>query len=331
MQVIRRPRPAGTAVLPGCVATIGVFDGLHLGHRRILARVLAEARRLGLPSLVFSFEPTPQEVLSPAPPARLMRFREKVAALAAEGIDYLFCPPFDAGMRTLKPAEFIDRLLVRTLAVRHLVVGDDFRFAHRREGDVSHLRDAGLRHGFGVEQVGSVIDDGVRVSSTAIRTALAAGDLRAACRWLGRPYSLCGRVVRGRRLGRSLGYPTANIRLGRRVSPLAGIFAVRVRLDTETRLDGVASLGTRPTVDADAVEPLLEVHVFDFDGDLYGRYIEVEFIDKLREERRFPDLDALCRQMELDAAEARRRLAGEHRCRPPAGPPPGRPPFKDRT
>lgn len=307
MQVFRRPGPAGMAVVPGCVATIGVFDGLHVGHQRILTRVVNEARRQGLQSLVFSFEPTPQEILSPRPPARLMRFREKAAALAEFGIDRLFCPPFGTGLERLAPEEFIERLLVQTLAVRHLVVGDDFRFGHGRAGTVEQLRAGGQRFGFGVEQVGSVVDDGVRVSSTAIRAALAVGDMAVARRWLGRWYRMCGRVVGGQRLGRQLGYPTANVNLHRRLSPLAGIFAVRVRTGDSGLLDGVASIGTRPTVAGR--EPLLEVHIFDFHRDIYGRYIEVEFIAKLRDEQHFPDLDSLRRQMDLDAAGARRLLA----------------------
>lgn len=264
--------------------------------------------RLGLPSLVFSFDPTPQEVMSPVKaPARLMRLREKVAALEEERIDYLFCPPFDPVMQGLAPGEFVERLLVRTLGVRHLVVGDDFRFARGRAGNFEHLAEGGRQHGFGAEQVGSVTSGSLRVSSTAIRNALAAGDMSTAGRLLGRPYRMIGRVSPGRQLGRQLGFPTANMRLQRRVSPVAGIFAVRVHGITGAALDAVASIGTRPTVAG--VEPLLEVHVFDFSGDLYGRKIAVDFVARLRDEVRFDDLEALRRQMELDAAEARRALA----------------------
>jgi riboflavin kinase/FMN adenylyltransferase len=266
------------------------------------------AARLGLPSLVFSFEPTPQEVMSPGQaPARLMRLREKVLSLGAFGIDHLYCPPFERSLQNLDPDEFIDRLLVRTLGVRHLVVGDDFRFARGRAGGYPHLEAGGERHGFGTEQVGSVVAGGLRVSSTAIRSALATGDLATATRLLGRPYRMVGRVSQGRQLGRQLGFPTANVRLHRRVSPVNGIFAVRVHGIEERVLDAVASIGTRPTVDG--VEPLLEVHVFDFSGDLYGRHIAVDFVARLRDEVRFDDLEALRRQMELDADGARRLLA----------------------
>ena len=309
MQVFRRPRPGVNAVLPGCVATIGVFDGFHLGHQRILERVRAESLRLNLPSLVFSFEPTPQEVMRPEQaPARLMRFRDKVGYLRGSGLDNFFCPPFDHTLEHHSPEEFIDRLLATTLAVRHLVIGDDFRFGRGRAGNIDDLRAGGRRYGFAVEQVGSVIQNGLRVSSTAVRAALAAADLPQARALLGRNYRMSGRVVAGRQLGRQLGFPTANIRLNRRQSPLAGIFAVRVHGLGASPLDAVASLGTRPTVAG--VEPLLEVHIFDFDVDIYRRQLEVEFVAHLRNEERFADLEALRRQMECDAAEARRLLTG---------------------
>jgi riboflavin kinase/FMN adenylyltransferase len=202
---------------------------------------------------------------------------------------------------------FIEQLLVRTLGVKHLVVGDDFRFARGRAGNFDHLAAGGRQFGFGVEQVGSVTSGDLRVSSTAIRNALATGELATAARLLGRPYRMAGRVGRGRQLGRTLGFPTANMRLHRRVSPVSGIFAVRVYGVATQALDAVASVGTRPTVAG--VEPLLEVHVFDFEGDLYGRQIAVDFVARLRDEVRFDDLEALRRQMELDAAEARRALA----------------------
>lgn len=308
MRLIRRPGPEARATLTGCVATIGVFDGVHLGHQRIVGRVLEQARQTGLPPLVFTFEPTPQEVLSKGvPPARLMRLREKAEALQALGVDWLYCPPFDRRMEALEPEAFIREVLVDTLSVRHLVVGDDFRFAHARRGSVADLEAGGRQYGFGVEQVASVVLGGQRVSSTAIRTALAAGDLDAAARLLGRPYRMCGRVVAGQRLGARLGFPTANVQLHRRRSPLSGIFAVRVGGVEPVPLDGVANIGTRPTVDG--VIPLLEVHLFGFSGRLYGRHIQVDFIAKLREEVRFPDLESLRAQMEADAREARARLA----------------------
>ncbi len=299
------PRLVGPA---GSVLTIGAYDGLHLGHRRILDRVLAEAAALGVDPVVMSFEPTPKEFFSgERPPARLMRFREKFEALRDYGISGFFCPRFDHRMAGIGVREFVDDLLISGLRVRHLVVGDDFRFAKRRSGSVDDLVQAGERAGFNVEQVPSVIIDGIRVSSSAVREALAAGDMARARRLLGGHYRMSGRVVPGRRLGRSLGYPTANVNLGRRQSPVLGIFAVRVEGLGEGLRDGVASVGTRPTVDG--TEPLLEVHVFDFDEQIYGQYISVEFIAKLRDETRFPDLDALTRQMHRDAARAREILA----------------------
>jgi riboflavin kinase/FMN adenylyltransferase len=308
MLVYRRIGPGGRASRPGCVATIGVFDGLHLGHRALLGRLRATAAGLGLPTLVFSFEPVPAEVLGRGPPpARLMTFRDKVEALAGLGIDRCFCPPFDRVLESLSPADFIERLLVRTLGVRAIVIGDDFRFGHRRAGGLEDLQAGGRRFGFTVEHIGSVLAGGARVSSTGIRAALAAGDLAAAAAALGGPWTMSGRVIPGQQLGRTLGFPTANLRTGRRVCPVDGIFAVRVRGIGATPLAGVASLGTRPTVAGR--EPLLEVHVFDFAGDLYGRRLRVEFVARLRGEARFPDLDALREQMERDAAEARRVLA----------------------
>jgi riboflavin kinase/FMN adenylyltransferase len=308
MRLIRRPGDQGQTPLPGCVATIGVFDGVHLGHQRILQRVAGQAATRGLQSLVFTFEPSPREYFSrTAPPARLTRFREKFGLLRALGVEWMFCPRFDARLEALDPGVFIDTLLVRTLRVRHLVVGDDFRFARARAGTVADLEAAGLRCGFTVEQVGSVTVGAVRVSSTAVREALAAGDMERARSLLGRYYAMTGRVVGGDRRGRELGMPTANVNLCRQQSPVAGIFAVRVAGLGPQLLPGVASVGTRPTVDG--VTPLLEVHVFDFARDIYGRYIEVQFVARLRDEIRFPDLPSLQRQMHLDAEAARRVLA----------------------
>lgn len=306
MQLLRRPGP--DSVSRRTVVTIGAFDGIHVGHQDILARVVKEATERRLPSVVFSFEPMPREFFSQdEPPARLTRFREKYSLLQNLGIDIFLCPPFNRALGALTPDEFIDGFLVDTLHVQHLVVGDDFRFAHRRSGTSEHLKDAGQKHGFTVEQVGSVTVDGERVSSTLIRGALASGDLERVRACLGRNYSMTGRVVPGLSLGKKLGYPTANVNLNRRSSPVAGIFAVRVQGLGQAPLDGVASVGTRPTVDG--VEPLLEVHIFDFDRDIYGAYIEVEFVARLRDEVRFDDLESLTEQMHVDAAQARAILA----------------------
>lgn len=311
MRLIRRARPGRPALPGGCVATVGTFDGLHLGHQQILARVLQLARAQGLAATVFSFEPTPAEFFSPAaPPARLTRFREKFALLQSLGLDVFYCPPFDAVMEALSPAEFIHRHLVTTLGVRHLVVGDDFRFARARSGTLADLQQGGQEFGFAVEQTPSIVVDGVRVSSTGVRQALAAGELERARRLLGRYYCMHGRVVRGLSLGKELGFPTANVHLNRRATAIGGIFAVRVHGLGQQPLDGVASLGTRPTVNGGG-RSLLEVHIFDFDRQIYGQHIRVDFVARLRDELRFPDLAALTAQMHEDAAQARRILAVE--------------------
>ena len=311
MRLIRRPTQAEAALNAGCVATIGAFDGLHLGHRRILKRLLSVADESQLPSLVFSFEPTPKEFFSRGtPPARLMSFREKFEALHELNIDAFFCPVFDQAMAQMEPDVFISELLIGFLGVKHVIVGDDFRFARQRAGHVGHLEEQGRANGFGVEQVASVIepDSGQRVSSTVVRQALTSGDLEQARHLLGRYYRMSGKVVEGQRLGRELGMPTANVKLNRQQSPLQGIFAVRVLglaagSGNDTGLDAVASIGTRPTIGG--TEPLLEVHIFDFDQDIYGAHLQVEFVAKLRDEVRFDNLDALKEQMFKDADEAR--------------------------
>ncbi|MDH3977687.1 MAG: bifunctional riboflavin kinase/FAD synthetase [Gammaproteobacteria bacterium] len=308
MRLIRRPGKDPERFADGCVATIGAFDGVHKGHRGIVQRVLDEAAQRNLPSVIVSFEPTPREFFSRAePPPRLTRFREKFAEFQNCGVDWFFCPPFNEAMEQLEPQAFIDNLLISTLNIKHLVVGDDFVFGRKRRGNVDDLRRAGEVSGFSVEQMNSVLAGGDRISSTAIRQALAAGHLKRAAELLGRDYSMTGRVVDGQKLGKKLGYPTANVNLNRRASPIAGIFAVRVAGLAPELLNGVASVGTRPTVAG--IEPLLEVHIFDFDRDIYGEYIRVEFVQKLREEEMFPDLETLTEQMHVDAAEARQILS----------------------
>ena len=281
---------------------------MHLGHRAILARLLERARALDVPAAVLTFEPNPREYFDPEnAPARLMRLRDKAAALAAAGVDRLVLLRFDERLRALGADEFVEQVLVAALDVRQVVIGGGFRFGHGRAGTVERLAAHGRREGVGVDAVEPVMLDGEGVSSTRVRAALAAGDLPAVRRLLGRDFSISGRVIDGRRLGRTLGYPTANMRLHRRVTPLSGVFAVRVRGLGPALLPGVASLGTRPTVGGG--ELLLETHLFDFEGDLYGRYLEVEFVARLRDELKFPDIDAMLARMHVDAAEARRLLA----------------------
>jgi riboflavin kinase / FMN adenylyltransferase len=295
-------------VASGSIATIGAYDGLHLGHERLLETVLGLARTHGLPAIVMSFEPTPKEYFSlDSPPARLMRFREKFEALAERGIDLFFCPRFDQRMRNIRADSFVRQLLIHAMNVRHLVIGDDFRFAAARQGTVEHLRRAGSALDFSVHQVPSVVVGGERVSSTTIRQALWNGDLGHASRLLGRHYSMSGKVIRGDNMGRQLGFPTANVNLRRRQSPVMGIFAARVRGLSCGPLDAVASVGTRPTFGG--TKPLLEVHIFDFDEAIYGRYIQVDFIARLRSEEKFDNAKALVEQMHRDAARAREILA----------------------
>jgi riboflavin kinase/FMN adenylyltransferase len=289
----------------GCVATIGNFDGVHVGHQHMIAALRAKATAVGVPATLITFEPTPREYFEgAAAPSRLTRLREKLAALGRYGVDRVVVLRFDDRMRGMGAQEFVDRLLVEGLAVRHLVVGHDFHFARRREGTVATLRAAGDVHGFTVEEVGQFLVDGERVSSSLVREALNRGDLARATRLLGRPYRMAGRVRLGQKLGRKLGFPTANLALHRKVVPLWGIFAVRASGAGLVDHPAVASLGTRPTVDG--TDPLLEVHLFDWDGSLYGRYLDVDFIERLRDEQKFESLDALVAQMHRDAAAARR-------------------------
>lgn len=292
----------------GSVVTIGSYDGLHLGHQRLLELVVARAQSERLPAIVMSFEPTPKEFFQvERPPARLMRFREKFAALAACGIDIFYCPRFSPAMRAIAAADFVRRIVVHGLNARHLVVGDDFRFAARREGDIALLERLGNALDYRIHQVPSVIVDGIRVSSTAIREACEQGEMQRAAALLGRPYCMSGKIVRGEQVGRTLGFPTANVDLRRRQSPIMGIFAVRVRGLAVQPLDAVASVGTRPTFNG--TKPLLEVHLFDFDQDVYGQYIDVDFIARLREQKRYESVDDLVAQMHIDADNARSILA----------------------
>lgn len=286
----------------GYVAAIGGFDGIHLGHRALIARTRELARAGNLSSMVISFEPLPKEYFAPDhPPARLTNFRERWRLLEQDGPDAFWVLRFDDRLRALRALEFA-QLLVRG-GVRQIVVGHDFRAGYRGEASQEWFQREGARHGLDIDVLPAVVDAGMRIGSGAIRTALDACDFKAAARLLGRPYTMRGRVIGGDQLGRKLGFPTANIRLARRRTPIEGIFAVRVRGVG----GGVASIGTRPTVGG--LVPLLEVHVFDFAGDLYGRELEVEFVAFLRDTERFEDMDAMVAQMRRDAAAARALLA----------------------
>jgi riboflavin kinase/FMN adenylyltransferase len=288
----------------GCVLTVGNYDGVHLGHQQMIGVLKTRAAELRTAATVLVFEPSSKEFIDPegAPP-RLTRWREKFVALAAQGVDRLVTLRFDEYMRAMTPECFVDELIVEGLGTRHMVVGNDFRYGCNAVGTIEALRAAGAARGFGVEQIEPFVFEGMRVSSTAVRERLAQSDYAGAQRLLGRPYRMLGRVVHGRELGRTLGFPTANLPLMRRRPPVKGIMAARVFGIEPGPLMAVASLGTRPTVDG--TDMLLEVHVFDFDGDLYGRELEVEFVAKLRDEVKFESLAALTQQMKVDAAQAR--------------------------
>ena len=303
MELIRglsglRPRHQGSVV------TIGTFDGIHPGHRALIDTLLAHGRRLGRPAMLLTFEPMPREYLAAAnPPARLTSWRERWRVLQRTGLSSVLQLKFDEKLRYVN-GEAFTRLLADQVKAGAVVIGHDFKFGRDGAATAPMLYEAGQHLGFEVDVVEPVLIDGERVSSSGIRAALAAGDLKGAERMLGRPYSMVGRVVLGNQLGRNLGFPTANLRLGRKRTPLQGIFAVRVHgIDGLPNAPGVASLGTRPTVGGTV--PLLEAHVFDYSGDLYGREIEVEFVSKLREEECFANLDELVAQMNVDAAQAR--------------------------
>ena len=291
----------------GCVATIGNFDGVHLGHRAVFQRLLARGRQLGLPATVITFEPQPMEFFAAdAAPARLTRLREKIAASAADDIERIMLLEFGHRLAAMDAETFIRRLLIDGLGARFLLVGDDFRFGHNRQGDFALLQAAGREHGFTVEDLHTIKLGDERVSSTRIREALARGDLEQARHLLGRPYRICGRVAHGDERGRSIGFPTANINLHRRRSPLRGVFAVEVHGLDQGPLPGVANIGKRPTVQG--TEERLEVHLFDFDRTIYGAHLAVEFRLRLRDEQRFESFQALKTQIGRDAAAAREFL-----------------------
>jgi riboflavin kinase/FMN adenylyltransferase len=290
----------------GSVACIGAFDGLHLGHQALLRHAGERARALGVPLVAVGFEPLPREVFAHPPPPRLMLPGAKLAGFRQLGADATGLLRFDAQLAAMPAEAFVRTLLAERLRVREVRVGPDFRFGHKRGGDIDTLRRLGRTLGFDADAIAPVMLDGARVSSTRIRDALGAGDFAAAARMLGRPYAIGGHVVRGARLGRTLGYPTANLRFGGKVPALSGIYATWVHGVGPHPWPSVSSFGTRPTVDGR--EPLLEAHLFDFAGDLYGRRIRVEFVARLRDEEKFDGLPALVEQMHLDAARARALL-----------------------
>jgi len=285
--------------------TVGNFDGVHLGHKALLSRLLEAAKVRGLPSAVVIFEPHPREFFTPQQaPARLTSLREKLELLAALGVDRVHICSFNQKFSQMSAGSFIDALHQK-LAVKYVLIGDDFRFGSGRSGDFALMEKMAGQHGFTVEAMHSVLFDGIRVSSTAVRAALAGGKLQAASRFLGRPYSISGRVVHGDKLGREIGFPTANVQMKHNRPPLSGIFVVRVSGDHIAPQHGAASLGVRPTVHADG-KAVLEIHLLDFAQEIYGQHLCVEFLHKLRNEEKYPDLKSLTQQIALDVEHTRK-------------------------
>ena len=289
----------------GCVATIGNFDGVHVGHQQILQRLVARAGALGLPSCVIIFEPQPQEYFNLAQaPVRLTRLRDKLELFAQHQVDLVLCVAFNRKLQQLTAQEFVGQVLVQGLNIKHLQVGDDFRFGCDRSGDFTFLQQAGAQYGFSVEPTATVTLHGQRISSTAIRSALAAGDLPLAEKMLARPFNICGRVMHGQQLGRKLNAPTANVQLKRYLAPMQGVFVVEALLVDGRRLPAVANIGTRPTVEQSG-RAYLEVHMLDFDECIYGQRLNVVFLHKLRDEEKFADLEQLQAAIAVDVAQAR--------------------------
>lgn len=295
----------GRAISPqGSVVCIGAFDGLHLGHRALVGRAVSRARALGLPAVALSFESLPREFFArDAKPPRLMLPRAKLEGLYDLGCDSVGLLRFNARLASMPAEDFVRDVLVKRLSAREVWVGPEFHFGKGRTGDLALLKKMGVELGFTAHEIEPVQLDGERVSSTRIRAALTAGDFHTASRLLGRPYAIGGHVVHGKQLGRTLGYPTANLRYGGKTPALRGIYATWVHGVAAHPWPSVSSFGTRPTVDG--IEPLLEAHLFDFEGDLYGRRIDVEFVAHLRDEEKFPDLPSLVAQMQRDDEQAR--------------------------
>ncbi|MFK7976318.1 MAG: bifunctional riboflavin kinase/FAD synthetase [Halioglobus sp.] len=289
----------------GCVATIGAFDGVHLGHQAVISQLLEKSSELDLPSVIIVFEPLPREYFAPMKaPARIMSFWEKCRALDALGVDRLLRIRFSEQFRAMTAQAFVDDIFVAALGVRHVVLGDDFRFGAGREGDFSFVEAQGERHGFDAASTATFAIDDDRVSSTRIREALESAEFATAERLLGRPYSISGRVIYGRQLGRTIGTPTANVELRRLRAPLSGVYVVEVSGAGLESVPAVANVGVRPTVD-DSIKANLEVHLLDRNIDLYGQHIEVTFRHKLRDEKKFASIEELKDNIALDIEHTR--------------------------
>ena len=308
MQLIRG-LPNASPILQGSALTIGNFDGVHLGHQAILRHLRAKADELHLPMVVMLFEPQPREYFSAEnAAARLMHLRDKLFYFEQAGVDIVIVAKFDRSFAALPAQQFIEDWLVRKLNVKFLSIGDDFKFGAKRLGNFAMLQQAGEKFGFTVEDSHSFCLNELRISSTAIREALAKDDLALAEKLLGRPYRILGRVIHGNELGRTIGFPTANIRLHRQVNPVKGVYAVKVQLKSGALFNGVANIGTRPTING--MNQLLEAHLFDFQGDLYGQWLEVELCHKIRNEMKFPSFEDLKKQIAQDVETAKTFLEG---------------------
>jgi riboflavin kinase / FMN adenylyltransferase len=308
MQVIRSISAIATKIMQGSVVTIGNYDGVHLGHQAILKQIKTFAHQLSLPSVVIIFEPLPEEFfVEDTAHVRLMRLQEKLHYLKQLQIDFVLCLHFDAAMAALSATEFVQRILLDALKVRCLIVGDDFALGHRREGDAVFLANCAQHHNFKFVKIDPYKIDGVRVSSTLIRTALLHDNLAEAQKLLGNPYAVMGRVVHGAKIGHTLGYPTANIYSSHKLLPFAGVYLVRVQRANGQLLNGVANVGVRPTINDS--KKLLEVYLLNFAENIYGEKLNVHFLRKIREEKKFPSLEALRQQIAEDVKMAQRFFA----------------------
>ena len=304
MKIIRRPKNNDPMFKNGSVITIGIFDGVHLGHQSLIKKLKQKAVQMGLPSIVFSFEPTTNDYFSKKRNKRLTSLRDKLRLIDEFQIDYLYCPPFDSTMENLSPNQFITKHLINLFNPRYMVIGDDFRFAKDRKGSIKDLVITGQSNNFEVEQITSIVDSHIRISSSLIRDSLSNANLMLAKQMLGRNYSLIGRVIYGQQLGSTLGFPTANIDLSKTNNPLRGVFCVKVSLPDATKtIFGIANIGFKPTIGGQKLN--LEVHLLDFDKDIYKSYIKIEFLSYLRKEKKFSGLDALKRQIDQDIEAAK--------------------------
>ena len=308
MKIIRRPKNNDPMFKNGSVITIGIFDGVHLGHQSLIKKLKQKSVQMGLPSIVFSFEPTPNDYFSKKQNKRLTSLRDKLRLIDEFQIDYLYCPPFDSTMENLSPNQFITKHLINLFNPRYMVIGDDFRFAKDRKGSIKDLVITGQSNNFEVEKITSIVDSNTRISSSLIRDSLSDANLMLAKQMLGRNYSLIGRVIYGQQLGSTLGFPTANIDLSKTNNPLRGVFCVKVSLPDATKtIFGIANIGFKPTIGGQKLN--LEVHLLDFDKDIYKSYIKIEFLSYLRKEKKFSGLDALKRQIDQDIEAAKQYLS----------------------